>query len=306
MISVIVCTYNRAGLLSGMLQSFLEQNDLDQVPYELLVVDNNSTDATQAVCDPFKVHPEVRIFHEARQGLSAARNRGVKESRGEILAFLDDDVLVEPGWLAALHQCYQQTQADIVGGRCSLLFSTPPPSWLGPAFRTNLAEVELGEDRKILTDQYPLYGANLSFRKSTLLAHGGFSEQVGRTGIRLLSGEETFLIQNIARAKGKIVYEPKARVRHRIGPDRLTGAYFRSIAAGEGQSLALADPFRGRGIQVLRILRAGQRYLSAFFRRIGLTMVRAGEYERKNGLRKQIIYWNYLCGRWSRFRHGGA
>jgi len=301
MISVIVCTYNRTEALAGMLRSFFQQKGLEQIAYELLLVDNNSTDSTADVYEEFKAHREIRYLFEPKQGLSAARNRGVQESRGEILAFLDDDVLVDPHWLRELNRCYAQTQAEVVGGRCRLLFSGDPPGWLGPAFRTNLAEVELGEERKVLTEKYPLYGANLSFRKSTLQDCGGFLEQVGRTESNLLSGEETLLIQKITGAGGKIVYEPTASVQHRIGAERLCWDYFQRIAKGEGQSMALADPYRSGLVQALRIIRAGQRFLFALFHRFYLTAVRAGEYERKNALRKQIIYWNYLCGRWKRF-----
>jgi len=108
MISVIVCTYNRASYLQKTLTSFFEQTCLGAVDHELLVIDNNSSDDTPQVVEEFKARPGARYIFERRQGLCCARNRGVAESRGEIVAFLDDDVIVDKNWLASLRKCFRK------------------------------------------------------------------------------------------------------------------------------------------------------------------------------------------------------
>jgi glycosyltransferase involved in cell wall biosynthesis len=111
MISVIVCTYNRARTLHLMLESFFAQQDLNRLNHELIVVDNNSTDDTGQATEAFSNHPGFSYVLEGRQGLSFARNRGIAEAAGDFVSFLDDDVIVDPRWLANLQKCLDETNA---------------------------------------------------------------------------------------------------------------------------------------------------------------------------------------------------
>src|SRR5574341_2283004 len=129
MISVIVCTYNRSRILKRMLKSFFLQDCRDAINYELIVVDNNSTDDTRTVVSEFMHSPTVRYVFEGKQGLSVARNRGVAESNGEFVSFLDDDVIVDKTWLKKLQICCDETKADVVGGRIYLILNGEPPIW---------------------------------------------------------------------------------------------------------------------------------------------------------------------------------
>ena len=212
MISVVVCTYNRAHLLRRMLSAFVEQEGLTYSDYELLIIDNNSKDRTSYVAECFKMDGRMRYIFEGRQGLSIARNRGIAEARGEIVAFLDDDVIVSPQWLLRMRECFDTTEADVVGGKTYLVFDEPPPPWLGPAFRMMLSEVDLGATRRFVDEHEAglLFGANLSFRKRSLLTIGGFDETLGRCGESLLGGEETAAVAAIIAARGKVVYDPHA------------------------------------------------------------------------------------------------
>ena len=239
-LSVVICTYNRSAMLVRTLKSFFEQKELENAPFELIVVDNNSTDDTRRVVEGFGPRPSLRYTFEPRQGLSAARNRGIQESRGRFVAFLDDDVIVDAHWLTNLRRAFAETNAAVVGGRSYLAFDTPPPDWLGPEFRTLLSEADLGSARIDVPDGKGLFGLNLSFEKSALVGAGGFDEQLGRTGTALLGGEETAVMRRIAAAGGRIVYAPGVVVGHIIDGPRLRWDYFERLAVGMGRSLALA------------------------------------------------------------------
>lgn len=287
MISVVICTYNRSDMLHRTLASFFQQTGLDAVEHEVLVVDNNSTDDTREVIERFAAQPTLRHVFEPRQGLSCARNRGVAESRGDIIAFLDDDVIVSPTWLFHLRRCFDETNADAVGGRSYLIFDDPPPAWLGQVFRLRLSEVELGDERKYLSDGRRLFGLNLAFRKAVLDAHGRFDERLGRTGSSLLSGEETKVLKHIEDRGGIMAYEPDAVVGHVIAADRCRWAYFRKMAVGQGTSAARLEPPRGLGGRFRRVLSSfdylcrrafrmlTERSLDPYTRRLGLYRLRA-------------------------------
>jgi glycosyltransferase involved in cell wall biosynthesis len=253
MISVIVCTYNRADVLARMLDRFVAQPGLARIPYELIVVDNNSTDHTRRVLERLESRVRLRVFLETRQGLSHARNRGVAEARGDIVAFLDDDVLVQTDWIERLDDCLAATGADVVGGRAGLLFDRTPPPWLGPHFRRALSEVDLGPQRRELESGRRLYGLNLAFRKAALVAAGGFDTSLGRTGAALLAGEETVVIARIVESGGRVVYDPFTRVGHLIDRQRLAWKYFERQSWGAGLSAGLADGPSTRLEQLRRV-----------------------------------------------------
>ncbi len=253
MITALVCTYNRAPTLRRMLTSFYAQDCLD-LPHELILVDNNSTDETQAVAAEFAHQPGFRCIVETKQGLSPARNRGIAESTGDIIACLDDDVLLDPQWLAKLQACYDETGAQVVGGRSYLVIEGDPPPWFGPDFRRYLSEVDLGDDRCDAGDGSRLFGLNVSFNKDALLHNGGFDARLGRTGGQLLCGEERTLIARIHAAQGKILYEPAARVGHIIDANRLNMAYFLRLCAGTGASHALSDQPAAWPVRLRRLL----------------------------------------------------
>ncbi len=239
-ISVVVCTYNRAPMLKDMLESFLRQRSLDRLLREVVVVDNNSTDGTRAVVAEFQQRcARLRYVFEPRQGLSVARNRGTAETTGQAVAFLDDDILVDPGWLEGMSDCYLQTRADVVGGRCSLELRGPVPPWFGPVFRKDVSEVELGDRRLPIRRANLIFGQNLLVRRDVLEAHGGFCEELGRQGRALGCGEDTQLVAAVLARGGTVLYEPAALGGHVVGPDRLTWDYFWEISRSRAASRAV-------------------------------------------------------------------
>lgn len=254
MISVIVCTYNRAPILRKMLNSFFRQPLGDLEGHELIVVDNNSTDSTERITEEFLHYPCIQYVRYGVQGLAHARNRAWAEARGDYIAYLDDDVMVGEQWMRSLVDCIAQTGASFIYGRVHLVFKSNPPEWLGPALRPYLGEVDLGSTRLKLTATRPFRSVNAAIRKTMLAAHGGFDNNLGRIGKELLTGEDAALISGIMRAGEIVVYEPKMDAGHLIGEDRLEWDYFNRLYAGLGKTMALREPWRGRMAQMGRIV----------------------------------------------------
>ncbi|MBN2210283.1 MAG: glycosyltransferase family 2 protein [Sedimentisphaerales bacterium] len=280
MISVVVCTHNRAETLKKMLESFARQNGLNEEAWELLVVDNHSTDHTRVVIEGFQDQLSPRYFYEPCLGLSHARNRGVAEAQGEIVAFLDDDVLVSPDWLRSMRRVFEQTDADAVGGRAKLKFEQPPPNWLGPSFRLLLAEVDHGDKRLEIKDHLRLFGVNIAFRKEVLERHGGFATSLGRSGKLLLQGEETHLLRKIQAEEGHIFYEPKAMVEHIVSPERTRWSYIRRWHIGWGMSLVAEQLYSGNIPGFRAVLKAGFELLYCLGYPLRMRLAFRSKYER--------------------------
>ena len=232
-ISVVICTHNRAGVILEGLQSTVDQS-LSADRYEVLVVDNCSTDQTAEVLECFsREYGNVRVVHESVLGLSAARNRGIQEAKGDIIAFLDDDAVADRRWLESLLSAFEEVpEAVAVGGPIDLGFPGEAPDWLPSQAMACYGHFDLGDHRRKTGD---LLGCNMSFYRSTLISIGGFDRRLGRMGESLLSGEESDIFLRLAEGKyGSSVYEPNARVVHRVGQERLTLGWLlrRSWAGG--------------------------------------------------------------------------
>jgi len=270
--SVVIPTYNRAELLALALDSVLAQRT--SVPYEVIAVDNNSTDHTREVVERAAkgAAAEVRYVFEPVQGSSAARNAGIAAARGEILAFLDDDVIAEPDWLAALADAYARVpDAWAVGGRVTLRLPDRLPGWLGPLdglVASYLSEQDLGEDLTRIEFPRGLISANLSVKREALQRVGGFAQDLGRFGGLLLSGEDLELCWRIQRAGGGVYYCGRASVSHLVPPERLTKPFFRRRAYWQGRTEAVFSRRRGVAGQLLKdVLKAGWLYAAQDRRR---------------------------------------
>jgi glycosyltransferase involved in cell wall biosynthesis len=216
------------------------------------VVDNASTDETPARLAGLATRDgrRFRVAREPRLGLSAARNRGLAEARGEVAVFLDDDAVPRPGWLAALLAPYAARGVACVGGRIRLHFATPPPPWLTPPLYAALSAYDMGEAPRRLRyrpgDVYP-FGANISFRVAEARAIGGFSTWVGPLGRYPLVHDETDLCFRLDQAGHEIRYAPDAVVDHWVLPERLTPGWLLARHRAGGLSGATFE-LRNRGL----------------------------------------------------------
>lgn len=227
--TVTIQTYNHAKTLAKTLESLRTLRCPMGIDYEILIVNNNSTDDTADVIRRYAriLAPRLRTVFESRQGLSHARNRALKEAKGEIVCFTDDDVKVDSGWLEAVSAAFIKYSAAVVGGRSYLIYPTPTgrPVWLPAKMETLLSRLDYGDKVLVNTDK-DLFGLNFSVLKEIALEIGGLNTSFGRNGRSLLCGEEKDLLDRIRDAGGIAVYEPNAVVGHIVPPERLKKRWF--------------------------------------------------------------------------------
>jgi glycosyltransferase involved in cell wall biosynthesis len=228
-ITVILCTYNRSESLAKALAGVAVQELSAGVQWEILVIDNNSSDQTPAVVR--KVSDEYpgrfRYLFEKRPGKSFALNAGIQEARGTILAFLDDDVVVEPKWLENLTVAMRGGEWVGAGGRIIPGWSSPPPKWL-PCFDKQalgpLVAFDPSSDAGPLLE--PPFGTNMAFHKVVFERYGGFRTDLGpRPGSEIRSEDTEFGFRLLA-AGEHLRYEPTAVVYHEVPQNRVRKAYF--------------------------------------------------------------------------------
>jgi glycosyltransferase involved in cell wall biosynthesis len=253
-VSVAICTWNRAGLLD---QTLARMRDL-RVPaglgWELLVVNNNCTDGTDAVIARHEPHLPLRRLFEPAPGHSNARNCAVRHARGELVLWTDDDVLVDEHWLAEMARAAaEHPGAAYFGGTIDPWFAEPPPRWVArnlAALQGPFAIRQLGPDTRPLRDNETVYGANMAFRTTALRAHP-FDPKLGRVGSSgMLSGDETGVIERIKVGGGRGVWVGPAKVRHYIPAERMTVGYVWKFFHGLGRTRQRMTPF-DRGVPLL-------------------------------------------------------
>jgi glycosyltransferase involved in cell wall biosynthesis len=234
-LSVVVCTYNRADLLSRLLQSFRTQA-FEAQRYEIIVVDNNSTDNTSSVVKEFCCSfSNLRYFLEPQQGLSHARNRGWREARGQYVAFIDDDAQASRDWLETALHCFCRVRPEplAIGGKILPAYDALKPKW----FQDDLEVRSLGDDPRFLRSGESFSGSNMVFRRDVLENYGGFDVNVGVKGRYLSVGEETNLFAQIWQDKpdASFYYSPAMIVYHAVPEYKMTVSYSlkRSFVTGQ-------------------------------------------------------------------------
>lgn len=246
-LTVIVPTYNRAATLEGALRHLTSQDPV-AVRTEIVVVDNNSTDATRDVAGRFA--GPVKYIFEPRQGLSHARNAGIAAvtsepepaGRDHIIAFCDDDVEVASDWMGVLVREFEaQPEADCIGGRVLPRWAAEPPPWLTRAHWAPLALQDHGPRPRVFDAASPvcLIGANVAFRRDVFERIGLFSPDVQRVKDGIGSTEDHELLLRLYAAGGRARYTPDLVVTAEVPAERLTRAYHRRWHRGHGRFLAV-------------------------------------------------------------------
>jgi glycosyltransferase involved in cell wall biosynthesis len=241
-VSVAICTWNRALLLRETLTQFQQLTVPADTSWELIVVDNNSTDTTAAVVREFERVLPIRYVFEAAAGLSVARNTALSIAEGELLLFTDDDVLVAPEWLTACVAGYRRyPTAGVFGGPIRPWFPVQPDPLLTAAFPM-LARGFCGLDYELplgpLDDTATVLGASMAFRAGAIQGLE-FDPRHGVKGSEHRGGgEETDFMQRV-RARGfSVIWIPDMTVRHYVEPSRMSLSYLRQLTEGDGAFLA--------------------------------------------------------------------
>lgn len=265
-ISAIICTHNRDDYLGAAIDSLLNQ---DYEDYEIIVVDNGSTDTTRAVVEKRLPHPRLQYVYEATLGLSVARNAGAKIATGQILAYLDDDAEASPGWLTALSKIYEQNSTvAIAGGKVTLIWppNCTPPRWLSPNMAGNLGAYDLGDEIVYITQPgLTPRGLNYSISAEFLEKIGGFDIKLGRVGKNLLSNEELFMTEKALSMGFQVAYLPDALVAHNVAPARLAPTWFIRRSWWQGISECYREQVAGcSGWRQLRA--GGERFVRGVYK----------------------------------------
>lgn len=270
MLTAIICTYNRAKYIGPLLES-IAANDMPKSAYEIVLVDNNCTDNTREICEAFaKAHKDVnfRYVLEPEQGLSAARNKGIKEAKGEVIAYIDDDALVDTWYLRTYAEWFaMHPETMACGGPIEPLYETAEPDWMSPYTKALLtAWMNYGREvREYPHGRYP-GGGNAAYRKSVFNQVGLFNTALGRKGGNLMGSEEKDIFDKMHALGMQVLYLPTPVLHHIIPQTKLEKTYFDrltlqmgiserertlSISCGKYMKRLFAEAFKWGGTIVL-------------------------------------------------------
>ncbi len=271
MISAIVCTYNRDKYIYNVLQS-IALNDYPRNLYEIVLVNNNSTDRTQDECQRFQAdYPDVQFPYsvETNHGLSHARNCGIRHAQGDLLVYVDDDATVNTQYLrtyadffARKAGCEQHPDgtpshspadplAVAAGGPILPVYETQEPDWMSHYTRQLITgKLYLGDKEKEFPHGAFPGGGNACYRKSVFDSVGLFNVELGRKGNSLIGAEEKDLFDKMTTRGMKFYYLPNAILYHIIPEKKLTNDYFRRLT----YSIGVSERYRTRQISQKKYL----------------------------------------------------
>jgi glycosyltransferase involved in cell wall biosynthesis len=246
--SVVICTRNRAASLSRTLASLVEAAELVNDLWELIVVDNGSTDDTLAIVEAFSDKLPIRWVFEPEAGLSRARNAGVRVSKGDFVLWTDDDVLVDRNWLRAWFDAFHDHPGDVIfGGRSEPVYEEPKQEWFiaNQNRLRSLLAIRDEPEWDVITLQRVPYGLNYAIRGQEQRTHL-YDPELGVAPGRRRGGEETHVVRQLLAegASGRWVWG--ATVFHLIPADRQTDAYIRRFYNAHGYQFPVAGQVEGR------------------------------------------------------------
>ena len=270
-LSIVISTYNNAASLERALKSVAMQ-DADKSIWECVVVNNNSTDYTAERVAAFaKAHSDINIklVDEPQQGLSYARNRGIAESKGQFIAFIDDDETINEGFVSAYIDLFRNHGAFVGSGALKVCYETARPKWMSYYTEKMIANpLDLGSEIITITRTITPTGGNMAFNREVFNLYGNFDTNLGRKGGELFGGEENDLFDRIRYLGERIFYTPHAIAYHHISDKKLTPEYFDKLSYGVGVSKRMRAEKRDSLEELYSDEKAKRRYtllLSIFY-----------------------------------------
>jgi glycosyltransferase involved in cell wall biosynthesis len=242
-ISIVIATCNRSESLKDVLDSLLNQEISSNADWELIIVDNNSKDNTKELVESYipKFQGKMRYLFEPKQGQSVARNTGIKSANGKIIAFTDDDVIVDKKWLFHIKKFSDEHQFDAMGGRILPLYPQRTPRWIkdnkdlldGP-----IVLHDYGKDSKpYVNPMYAFVGANLIVKRELFDIYGLFRTDLGPGAGTF--GDDTYFFLKWKRAGRILYYCGEALVWHKVERNRMSLAYIASWNIRSGRFYVL-------------------------------------------------------------------
>lgn len=242
-ISLIICTYNREKYLPDAIESLINQKEINPGEIEIVIIDNNSTDNTEVICNGLIARSNdtpIYYFKEHKQGLSHARNRGIEVSNGLLLAFLDDDAFAHEKYVRHTLDFFgQNTGVTAAGGVILLHFENKEPAWYSHYIGSLLGYFCPWENSRAFDKkQYPR-GSNMIFRRELFRKYGFFNPELGRKGEGMLGSEEKEMFGRIYSGNENVWYFPQAVIYHIIPDSRLSRQFIRkqSVAVGKSERI---------------------------------------------------------------------
>jgi glycosyltransferase involved in cell wall biosynthesis len=240
-IAVAICTWNRAELLRQTLESLTHLTVPEWVQWSVLVVNNNSTDNTDAVAREFRSRLPLSIVLESRPGLPIARNTALDRATGDLVIYIDDDVLIDPQWLRHFAEAARRhPDAVAFGGPIEPWFPEMPDPLLAEAFpnlKNGFCGLDHGPEEIVLEMSQEIFGANMAFSKSAMGEHR-FDPQVGHAGKLMMLGDETILLRKLQGQGKQVIWVPGMRLKHYVDPKRMRLPYLLTYYGGVGRGHA--------------------------------------------------------------------
>lgn len=245
-VTFIICTYNRADYLDQALHSLLKNNTPQDIEFEILVVDNNSPDNTPEVVQKYQdsgedEHQCIRYVKETNQGLTYARNRGIREANTPYIVYLDDDIRASEKLIPAWTTFFEEHPEIVAaGGRIHVRFDAAKPRWMSHFLLPLVGRHDLGKSiKKYPSHKFP-FGGNMGFKKSVFDEVGYFDTDLGKKGKKLYAkGEEKELFDRVRSVSNDLYYIPDAFLYHHVDGSRLTRDYVKNQATAIGQGMRL-------------------------------------------------------------------
>jgi glycosyltransferase involved in cell wall biosynthesis len=255
-IDVIIATYNRAALLERAMRSVLNARRLPEFDFTITVVDNNSTDNTREVAARLAQESSgrVRYLFEARQGKSYAVNTAIAATDGDVIAFADDDQVMDVEWLCAIYQSFADG-FDYVTGRVLGDWEIDPPGWpvwFDDRLRGPVSIFDGGDERYSHENnetRQGFSGGNSALTRAAIERVGGFHGALGKQCGSFAMNEDGELLIRLRERGFRGVYEPRMKVSHRVPRERMTKSYFRRWQRGYGRSMALIDTLHPKPVR---------------------------------------------------------
>lgn len=238
-ITIAICTWNRSRLLRQTLDSLSKLSVPQEVNWEIIVVDNNSTDDTKAIVENFASSIPLQYVFEAQQGHSFSRNTAIEHATGDFIIWTDNDVVVETDWLKNYLAAFEAyPEAAFFGGKITPVFENAKPDWLHQTWdicKPVFAFRDLGDsDLTLPPDQFP-YGANFAIRTS-VQKDFPFDTQTGRNANSLVGDDEITMLSNVVKAGQHGIWLGNVGLQHIIPEDRATEHYVANYFLGQGES----------------------------------------------------------------------
>lgn len=254
--SVIIPTHNRADILARCLDSLTCQT-LPAEAFEVLVIDNGSTDHTPEVARRYASLLQLTCINDSEPGLHVGRHAGMRSAKSDLLLFVDDDIEAEPGWVDAVVQSFKHSDVALVGGNNYPRFEEAPPAWLlrrweEPVYKGralgSLSILDFGEGTFEIAPGFVL-GCNFSIRRHILMKAGGFHpDGMPKEKLRFRGDGESY-VSDVVRSLGlRAMFNSRASVRHFVSKDRATKEYFSHRAYMQGISDSYTDIRRRGGL----------------------------------------------------------